>query len=176
MRATILVPALLFALVGTAEAQQEERVHADNGGSVTFHRDRGVTTGRVSGTPDSVYRRLRSVSTDLGLTIKPNGENPAGHEFLIDRQRLVTRLGKKAVSTYLSCGEGMTGPNADSWFVYLTVRAAVTPAAGAASDVQLQLTADAVDVPGGRSERVVCATRGILEGEIMKRLQAQTPQ
>jgi hypothetical protein len=176
MKAMILLPALLFAGVGTAEAQQEERVHADNGGTVTFHRDKGVTTGRIPGPPDSVYRRLRSVSTDLGLTIKPSGENPAGHEFLIDRQRLVTRLGKKPVSTYLSCGEGMTGPNADSWFVYLTVRAVVSPAAGTDSELQLQLSADAVDVPGGRSDRVVCATNGSLEAEIMKRLQTAPPK
>jgi hypothetical protein len=67
----------------------------------------------------------------------------------------------------------MTGPNADSWYVFLTVRALVTPAKAPDSQVQLQLIADAVDVPGGRNDRVVCATKGSLEAEIMKRLQAQ---
>jgi hypothetical protein len=170
MRRIALAAALGAFTVPPAQAQ--ERVNADFGrGDVVFERDRGLTTGMAPGQPDVVYQAFRQASIDLGLPLKDKNENPAGQEFLLDRHRFVSRFGKKPLSAYLSCGDGLTGPNADSWFVFITMRGKVTPAKDGASQIQITLTADAVDVPGGRNDKVVCATRGVLESDMIKRAQ-----
>ena len=37
------------------------------------------------------------------------------------KAKVMRRLGKEPLSNYLRCGEGLTGPNADSYVVYLSV-------------------------------------------------------
>ncbi len=172
MRAVALATMLSLSLLHPMTAQEVDKL---DWGEFRWERDRGTTSGTLHGSADSAYRVLRGIMKELDLTIKPQDADAANHEFLVRRQKLLTRLGKERISRYLSCGEGMTGPNADAWYVYLTIHAAIGPAGAAKSRFQMALTAEAVDVPGGRSERVACSSTGMLEMEIVKRMRDAFP-
>ncbi len=141
-------------------------------GTFTFERDVGSMTGVVAGPADSVYGVLKAIFADRNLAMKD--EDQAGREIGVKRLRLIRRLGKRPISLYLTCGEGLGGPNADLWHVFLNLGARVTPAAKGAR-LQLNLNAEAVDVPGGRSERVACATTGRFEFEVLTHLRQVFP-
>ena len=154
-----------------AAAQGPDRISTD-WGTFLFERDRGSTSGAVAAGPDTVFSAMRTILKDLGLKLE---EDPARHEFGASRQRVVRRMGKEPISTYLSCGEGLTGPNADTWHIYYNMAVEIDPAAANKSRLGLMFHAEAVDVPNGRNDRVACATTGRLELEIIKRLRNAFP-
>ena len=172
MRTAIIVAVLVAGSAGTLAAQQRDMTDL---GEIHWDRDKGTMAGTVNGPADSAYRVLRGFVKDLTLKVKPEDDNPANNEFMVRRFRLVNKLGTERVSKYFSCGDGMTGPNADSWYVYLTIATALAPAGPAKSRLQMALTAEAIDVPGGRNERVSCASTGILEQEMVGRLKMAFP-
>ncbi len=129
-----------------------------------FERDLGSMSGIVSGPADRVYRVLKAFFADRKLTMKE--EDPINLQLGVKRLRLVRRIGKTPISLFLSCGACLTGPNADLWHVFLNLGAQVTPAPKGAR-LHLLVNAEAVDVPGGRNERIPCTTTCRLEFEIL---------
>lgn len=163
---TLLCAGLAIAAPVAAQAVQPQRVYT-SGGTFEFRPEMGYAKAIVIGKPDSVFASVRAILADLGL-----GEaqvDPRSRELGINRLRMVRRLGKKSLSTFLSCGEGLTGPNADTWHVFLNLGARVRSAAQG-SELELRFTAEAVDVPNGRNERLPCSTTGLLEMQIVDRL------
>lgn len=160
----------MLVLVGRPVAAQEKLL--TDWGTFVFERDLGSTSGLVAGPADSVYRVLKAFFADVKLAMKE--DEPANHQLGVKRLRVSRRIGTKPVSAFLSCGEGITGANADLWHVFLNLGAQVSPAPKG-SRLQILLSADAVDVPGGRSERVPCATTGRLELNILTHLRQIFP-
>jgi hypothetical protein len=156
--------------MGRPAAAQEKLL--TDWGTFVFERDLGSTSGIVAGPADSVYRILRASLADVKLEMKE--DDPISRQLGVRRLRVSRRIGRKPVSAFLSCGEGITGANVDLWHVCLNLGARVSPAPKGAR-LQLILSADAVDVPGGRSERVPCATTGRLELDILTHLRQVFP-
>ncbi len=169
MRALIATAAALLT-AGSLAAQETART---GWGNYRFDRDLGRTSGSVNGQADSVHRVLLKTLDELGLKIKDDQTAP--RQVALVRHRLVRRMGKAPLSRYFSCGQGLTGPNADSWYVYLNFHSRIAAAATDKAQLNLEITADAVDVPGGRNDRVTCATTGQLELVIIERMQAAFP-
>jgi hypothetical protein len=163
-----LVPLCLsLALVSSASAQGSERVTTD-WGQVQFNRDKGLTRGVIAGGVDSVWKVLEPMFKDLGL--KLTVQDKASGQLGNPRFRAIRRLGKAPVSRYFSCGQGLTGPNADSWHVYIGFGVVFAPAAADKTQFELQMQAEAIDIPDGRNERVPCSTTGLLEYALVNRL------
>lgn len=87
------------------------------------------------------------------------------------KAKTMRRLGREPLSNYLRCGEGLTGPNADSYVVYFSVAGFVKPAANGQTAVATLVTAHAIDLPNGRSEIMFCTTTGRLEEKVAKAVQ-----
>lgn len=118
----------------------------------------------------AAWAALKAALTELGVPI--GFDDPAAGEIGHQRARLFRRLGKQPLSSYLRCGSGSTGPNADSYAVYLTFVAFLRPAGEGTVAVAPFLTAHAVDVAGGRNDPVACTSSGRLErrlGELLRR-------
>ncbi len=164
MRGLIAAGAALLT-AGTLAAQETARTEW---GNFNFNRDLGRTSGAVNGPADSVHKVLLKTLDDLGLKVKDDQTAP--RQVAMVRHRLVRRMGKAPLSRYFSCGMGLTGPNADGWYVYLNFHSRITSAGPDKAQLSLEVTADAVDVPGGRNDRVVCATTGNLELAIVERM------
>jgi hypothetical protein len=77
-------------------------------------------------------------------------------------------LGGSAMSRYVSCGSGMTGPNADNYRVHLAIFAFVDPLPGNQTRLGVALAAGAQDVQGVAKQPVACGSTGALEGRIRR--------
>ncbi|MCC7132745.1 MAG: hypothetical protein IT352_08870 [Gemmatimonadales bacterium] len=169
MRRTLVTGMLALGLASTLTAQ--ERLTTD-WGTFMFERDMGTTSGLVAGTPDSVFKAVQALLVEYGLKLK---DDPVARQLGVNRQRVTRRIGKQPVSDFLSCGEGLTGPNADTWHVSYTMGVEILPGAANKSRLVMSFTAEAIDVPNGRNDRVPCATTGRLELQLVKRLRSAFP-
>ena len=171
MRSGWLGIVLVIALGTRAEAQ-EPRKTAD-WGMFDFDRETGSMHGLVAGAPDSVFLVLKAVFAEIGLP--PKDEDTADRKFGGKHIKVVRKLAKRPASYFISCGDGLTGPNADSWYIYVSYGIQVMPAPGKKASLRMSVNADAIDVPNGLSDRMICTTTGQLELEILRRLRLVFP-
>ncbi|MFN0178188.1 MAG: hypothetical protein ACKVZ0_05275 [Gemmatimonadales bacterium] len=144
-------------------------------GTFDFERSTGITSGTLAGPADAVLAALPGLLTQLGLTVKDKDVDPAELLIVLKRQRLVRKLGKHQISKFLSCGDGLTGPNADSYYVYLTLNLRLVPKAARQTQLDMFFGAEAINVPGGQSDRIACATTGAFEMQLVAELQSRFP-
>jgi hypothetical protein len=79
------------------------------------------------------------------------------------------RLEKYPLSRYVSCGSGMTGPNADNYRVFLAVAAFVDSLEPNKTVLGVALAAAAQDLQGGNSKYpVACSSTGALEAQVRR--------
>ncbi|HEU5217601.1 MAG TPA: hypothetical protein VFU23_03025 [Gemmatimonadales bacterium] len=77
-------------------------------------------------------------------------------------------LAGRQISTYLSCGEGITGPYADSYRVYMIAMVTVASKGENMSTVRTIFLAGAVAVAEGARQPMACESTGRLEIRIHK--------
>jgi hypothetical protein len=77
-------------------------------------------------------------------------------------------LGGRQISTYLSCGDGITGPYADSYRVYMVIMTTVTPKDRENSTIRTIFLAGAVNVSEGARQPMACESSGRLEIRLHK--------
>ena len=138
-------------------------------GTFKFDATTGTTNGIVAGQIDSVLKVLPSILKDLGIETK--GLDLAATKLTIPRQKAYRTLGKDRVSKSLGCGDGLTGPNADNYYVYLRLQIALSPLPDSRTSLAMAFGGEAVDIPGSQTERVACASTGDFERRLAKRLQ-----
>jgi hypothetical protein len=117
------------------------------------HESRGDAI-LVSAPADSVWTALRATLDELGVPI--GFDDRAAGEVGHAQVKLFRRLGKERLSSYLRCGSGLTGPNADTYAVYMSFVAFVKPLGEGRVAVAPFLTGHAIDVAGARSDAVNC--------------------
>ncbi|MGH7561018.1 MAG: hypothetical protein ACRENB_08355 [Gemmatimonadales bacterium] len=79
---------------------------------------------------------------------------------------MMRQIGGRQLSTYLSCGDGMTGPNADTYRVYMVLRSTVVDSGDAGTTLRTLLLAGAVNVSEGARQPMPCESTGRLEHRI----------
>lgn len=77
-------------------------------------------------------------------------------------------LGGKQISTYLGCGDGITGPYADSYRVYMIVMATIEPKGPDRSTIRTVLLGGAVNVSEGARQPMACESTGRWEIRLHK--------
>ncbi len=142
-------------------------------GTFKWERSTGVTTGIVAGAPDSVFKVLPGLMKELGVEMR-DLDRPGG-KMGVRRHRVVRKLGKDRVSLSLSCGDGLTGANADNYYVYISSTIELSALSGGRTQLAMYFGAEAINVPGGQNERVACATTGTFEHRLVERLNKLFP-
>lgn len=114
------------------------------------------------------YQALLAVYAELKLPIEAR-DSVTGQigSQLFYRQRTI---GGRQISTYLSCGEGMTGPNADYYRVYMNIWSTLTPVAAGGMILRTAYLAGAVNVSEGARQPMPCESTGRLEVRIHQML------
>ena len=74
----------------------------------------------------------------------------------------------RQISTWLSCGDSMTGPNADSYRIYMYLMSTVAAEGEEASSIRSALLAGAISVSEGSRQQMPCESTGRLEVRIHK--------
>ena len=82
-------------------------------------------------------------------------------------------LGRSPMSRYVSCGSGMTGPNADSYRIYLAIIAMVDSIAPGKTRLGVALAAAAQDLQGSAKQPIACGSTGALEGQVRRLVAAR---
>lgn len=125
-------------------------------------RPEALSDGLVATAPyDSVWGALKRSLAALAI---PEGfEDPRAGEIGNADIKAFKRLGRQALASLVRCGSGPTGPNADSYVVYLSLVVLAQPLPDREVAVLPLLTGHAVDPAGGRSDAVNCTSTGRLE-------------
>lgn len=120
---------------------------------------------------DTVWTALRAALD--GLEVPVGFAERSTWEMGSQRVKLYRMLGKQRLSSYVRCGEGITGPNADSYVVYLSFLSFLRPEADGKVILFSLLAAQAIDLPNGRNDVVDCTSTGRLEQRVAEQVLAR---
>jgi hypothetical protein len=125
----------------------------------------GPPADSLSTSPDSAFRALVAAYGELGLAtpLLETSSRRVGDP----RMQVSRSLKGEPLSRFLSCGEGLSGPRANTDRIMLSVVSQVRPREGGGSTIETKVTAVAVDM-GGRGGQAPCTSTGELE-EILHR-------
>jgi hypothetical protein len=157
-----LLPLLLLPV--PAAAQRQRTVIVVPGEMTQVVVDTMGTPYEVPFPAAAVYRALLVVYQAFKIPIEVNDSaalqagSPAFH-------RQATFAGRQ-ISTWLSCGDGATGPNADSYRVYLHISSTIEPKSPERSVLRTAFLAGAVSHSGSASQAMPCESTGRLEVRI----------
>jgi len=118
----------------------------------------------IPGAPARAFEALRAVYEELEI---PIGTMDAAKGHIGNTDFWKTRtLGKVPLSTYLHCGESVTGPAADNYRVYISLVSVIRSDGMGGSELETALAATARNMEGTAGTRVACGSTGRLEDRI----------
>jgi len=126
-------------------------------------------------TPVEVPDDARAVRTALIRAMKdfkiPVENEKDENAVLLGTTRMVKsrELNKEPLSSYLSCGNGVQGPNADLFRLTFAFLAAIEPVAKG-TKVTFFMAGEGRSPEGVSTQPVVCWTRGVLEKRVADRM------
>ena len=114
----------------------------------------------------AVFLAARQVLFELGI---PAPVADSVGRYLVNGRLIKSRsLGGLPLSTYLNCGLGLTGPNADSFRVTMAVAAFMDSTSPSTSRLRVTLFAGAQSTEGVAKSAVTCGSNGVLENRIIE--------
>ena len=143
------------------------------GPTVWIRMDTVSTWLLVPGNPADVYRKVRSVYETLKLKA-PLVDSTSGIVGNPGFQHTGALAGQR-MSAWIGCGEGMTGPNADSWRITMALLSSVEGAGKDTTRLRTVIVATAQNLAQGGRTPTQCNTTGQLEGQIHAKVQAMPP-
>lgn len=128
----------------------------------------------VAAPPMQVFRAASMVLNNLRIAIDVSD---SVHGLLgatkLTRSRNVAG---RALSRYLECGSGMTGPRADSHRVQMPLLMMLDKGDAGGTRLRIALVGSAQDNGGVSTQPVACASTGVFEGELRKAIKEQIAQ
>lgn len=127
------------------------------------------TTGTPYQLPFSratTYKALIAVFNELKLS-GVEGDSAGGRVSAPTFYRQGDFAGRQ-ISSWLSCGDSMTGPNADNYRVYMYLMSTVTAEGENASSIRSVLLGGAVNVSEGSRQAMPCESTGRFEVNLHK--------
>ncbi len=141
-----------------------------DGTGVTYSSAPPEQSRRMAMAPATVLAAVRQAYA--GFMIPVTLDDRAGRRVgNPDFYRVRQFLGRPMVEL-VDCGSGMTGPNAASFRIYLSLVTRVKDAPGGASDVSVQLSATAKDlISGTSSDLLPCGSSGKIEQRLLDEIE-----
>jgi hypothetical protein len=171
MRRLFVSVLAVIAIAAPAAAQRSRVVVVVPGQLTQVLSDTMGTPYDVPFPPALAYKALLAVYAELKIPSEVK-DSAAGQVATQMFYRQGT-LGGRQISTYLSCGDGMTGPNADYYRVYMNIWSTLAPAPAASGGGLILRTAylaGAVNVSEGARQPMPCESTGRLEVRIHQML------
>jgi hypothetical protein len=123
----------------------------------------------VAAPPLTVWAAVKKVYGDLQIPVTL--ENPAGHQIGNRNFTKSRTLAGQSMVEFVDCGTGMTGPNASSWRIYISMITVVQPNSKGGTNVQTVFVPSGQDISGTSADRVPCGTTGRFEALFLRRVQ-----
>jgi hypothetical protein len=140
------------------------------GPTVWIRMDTVGTWVLVPGSPAEVFRRVRHVYETMKL--KAPLVDSAGGILGNPGFKHTGALAGARMSSWIRCGEGMAGPNADTWRITLALLSSVESAAKDTTRLRTVIVATASNLAEGGRVPMPCTSTGQLEGQIHSKVQA----
>lgn len=125
----------------------------------------------VAASREITYKAANAVLTELKIPVTT--QDAAMRVLGSGSARMIRKLGRERLSTYLNCGSGMSGSHADGWRVTMAVFVWLESASAAETRIRVGILAGAQDVEGVSKDPVACGSTGVFEAflgtEIQKR-------
>jgi hypothetical protein len=80
------------------------------------------------------------------------------------------------MTEFVDCGNGMTGPKAASYRIYMSLLTDVIPDGQGGTRVQTTFVPLGQDMQGNSTDRIACGTTGRLEALFLERVKAASPK
>lgn len=131
---------------------------------VVMNRDDPSVSGEVAAPADRAWDALVTVYTALDAPV--DSYNDAERRIGASTWQ-PQRIAGERMSEWVSCGSGMTGRNADTHRVTLSVTSVVEPE-GTGSRITTRIDGTARSMSGASTAPIRCASKGTLESLIVK--------
>ena len=164
LRSALVRLAVAPFLIGCASGSNSEpafkTVAIDDAGAVRTTTTPGAPEAFAA--PEAkVWDALAAAYWSIGRTV--NLSEPAGHRMGSSNFYRSGRMYGQPVSHFANCGDGMTGPLADTRRVYFSVVTTATAVDATHTALVTGVSPTAVDISGGSSDRISCGSTGALE-------------
>src|SRR5262249_20266990 len=154
---------------GSDSAPQRQTIFTSDQGTLLTDAARAEAT-EVDAPPVAVWAAVKKVYTDLGIPVTL--ENPNGHQLGNPNFVKTRQLGGQQMPLLVNCGNSMTGPNAATFRMTLSLLTDVNADAKGGSKLQTTFVASGQDVNGGDSYRIPCGSTGRLELLVLSQVKA----
>jgi hypothetical protein len=177
----LLIPAAAILFVGCAAQAPSPLRPADDGrhtvvvtteagtAEAVLRRDTYVAMASLAATRSDAWEPLLDAWAEVGLP-EPAADRRS-FRISVSGHPVQRRLARTPLSQYLSCGTSISGPNADSHRIRLTVNALLEPAGEERSVLHVRVEAVAHSTEGASASPIQCATLGKLEAAIVNSVQ-----
>jgi hypothetical protein len=154
----------MFLLASPAGAQPQGVRLPGYQSAMSF--DSGGTSITLAASAGAAFFATRQVLFELGIPT-PMADSVRG--YLINGRFIKARnLAGSPLSTYLHCGQGLSGPNADTFRVTMAIAAFMDSTTPSTSRLRVTVLAGAESTEGVAKSAVSCASSGVLENRILQ--------
>jgi hypothetical protein len=129
-----------------------------------------AASAMIAAPPAVVWLAVKKVYADLDIPITL--ENPPAHQIGNQNFIKTRRMGGEAMTYWVDCGSGMTGPKAASYRIYGLSLTDVLPDPSGGTKLQTTFSATAQDVEQGSSDRIACGSTGRFEQMLLARVKS----
>jgi hypothetical protein len=137
----------------------------------TLLGDAALSTGAdIAAPPATTWIAVKKVYADMEIPVTL--DNPPGHQLGNKNFYKSRQMAGQSMTQFVDCGNGMTGPNALSFRIYMSSVTTVTANAKGGSDVQTIFIPQGQDMGGTSSDRIPCGSTGRFESMLLKRVAA----
>ncbi len=143
------------------------------GPTVWIRMDTVGTWVLVPGSPAEVFRKTRHVYETLKL--KAPLVDSVGGILGNPGFKHTGALAGARMSSWIRCGEGLTGPNADTWRITMALLSSVERVAEDTTRLRTVIVSTASNLAEGGRTPMPCTSSGQLEAQIHSKVQAMPP-
>lgn len=152
-----------------ATAARQPPIYADKSGVVLGERPKPIAT-RVSAPPVAVWLAVKKVYADLAIPLTV--DNPPAHQLGNNNFFRTGRLAGRPMIDFLDCGHGMSGANAATFRIFISLLSEVRADSGGGTSVLTTFVASAQDMSGSSIDRIPCGSTGRFETLFLDRVKA----
>ncbi len=127
-----------------------------------------ATKMEIEAPPATVWLAVKKVYADLEIPVTL--ENPPAHQLGNPKFYKSRQMGGQRMTDFVDCGAGLTGPNAASYRIFMSLLTDVIPDGKGGTTLQTTFTASGQDVSGGSSDRIPCGSSGRFEALVLNRV------
>ena len=128
----------------------------------------------VQASREVTYKAATAVLTELKIPVTTL--DPQFRVLGSGSARMLRKLGRERLSTYLNCGSGMSGSHADGWRITMALFVWVEAVTPTESRIRVGMLAGAQDVEGVSKDPVACGSTGVFENFLGSEIQKRAAQ